>query len=104
MVWRDVPGYEHIYEVSDSGEIRNWETWKVLKPRLCRKDGSYLVNLTYNGIKKTFSVHRLVASVYVPNPEGKKFVKHKDGDKSNNKADNLYWTHAKRKTKEERVL
>jgi hypothetical protein len=100
MIWKDVPGYEHMYEVSDTGLIRNWDTWRVLKPRLCRKDGSYLVNLTDNNIKKTFTVHRLVALVHVPNPDGKKYVKHKDGNKRNNEASNLYWAHARQKLKE----
>lgn len=100
MIWKDVPGYEHIYEVSDTGLVRNWDTWKVLKPRLCKKDGSYLVNLTNNNIKETFILHRLVALVHVPNPEGFRFIKHKDGNKQNNEASNLYWTHAKKTLKE----
>jgi hypothetical protein len=89
-----------MYEVSDTGLIRNWETWKVLKPRLCKKDGAYLVNLTNNYRQTTFAVHRLVALVFVPNPDDKKYIKHKDGNKKNNEAVNLYWTHAKQKLKE----
>jgi hypothetical protein len=98
MIWKDVPGYEHMYEVSDTGLIRNWDTWKILKPRKC-KDGSYLVNLT-NNVKKTFTVHRLVALVHVPNPESKRFIKHKDSNKKNNEASNLYWSHTRQKIKE----
>jgi hypothetical protein len=99
MRWKDIPGYEHQYEVSEDGLVRNWETWKVLKPRKAR-DGSYLVNLTSKGIKKTHMVHKLVATVFVPNPTGLRFIKHKDGNKKNNSAGNLYWTHTKQKVKE----
>jgi NUMOD4 motif/HNH endonuclease len=103
MTWKAIPGYETMYEVSDTGQIRNWSTWRELKPRLCKKDGSFLVNLTNNGRKQTYPVHRLVALVHVPNPEEKKFVKHRDGDKSNNNASNLYWIHARKKIKGEVV-
>jgi hypothetical protein len=98
MRWKDVPGYEHQYEVSEDGLVRNWETWKVLKSRKAR-DGSYLVNLSSRGVKRTFMVHKLVATVFVPNPEGLRFIKHKNGDKKNNSASNLYWSSTKQKVK-----
>jgi hypothetical protein len=99
MIWEDIPGYEHMYEVSDTGLIRNWSTWKLLTPRKC-KDGSYLVNLTNNGDKKTFMVHKLVATVFVPNPEDYRYIKHRDGNKKNNEATNLYWSRTRQKLKE----
>jgi hypothetical protein len=101
-MWKDIPGYEHFYEVSDGGLIRNWSTWQILKPRVSKKDGSLLVNLSDGmGGKETVLVHRVVAEVFVENPEGFKIVKHKDGNKRNNTQENLYWARAKQKLKEE---
>jgi hypothetical protein len=98
MLWRDVPGYEEQYEISDTGLIRNWGTWRILKPRITW-EGSNIVNLSNGGVHKTLIVHRLVAQVYIPQPIGNNVVKHKDGNKDNNSADNLYWTHSKRPVK-----
>lgn len=99
MNWKDIPGYERIYEISDTGKIRSLAKRIIMRPRKA-KDGSYLVNLTRDGEKTTFIVHRLVASLFVDNPEGKRYVKHKNGNKAHNAAENLYWTHAKKKLKE----
>ena len=100
MAWKAVPGYEGFYEVSDEGEIRNWSTWKKLTPRACKKTGSLRVNLPMDGVLKTLPVHRIVAEVFVPNPDGFKNVKHKDGNKKNNTVENLYWSRAKKPKKE----
>ena len=99
MLWRDVPGFEGHYEISDTGLIRNWVTWRILRPRITW-EGSNIVNLSTGGVHKTRIVHRLVAQVFIPQPIGKNVVKHKDGNKNNNEADNLYWTHSKRPVKE----
>jgi hypothetical protein len=99
MLWRDIPGYEGQYEISNTGVVRNWVTWRILKPRQ-NWEGSHLVNLASGGVHKTYSIHRLVAQVFVDQPVGKRFVKHKDGNKDNNAWDNLYWTHSKRPVKE----
>lgn len=54
--------------------------------------GEYIsIGLYVNGCRKTFSVHRLVAMAYIPNPEKKPIVNHKDGDKFNNQVSNLEW-------------
>ena len=98
MQWRDVPGFEGLYQVSTEGQIRNYNTWRVLRPRMAR-DGSLLVNLSAFGEHKTHILHRLVAKVFVRQPDGKPYIKHKDGNKLNNASDNLYWTHSKRPTK-----
>lgn len=57
-------------------------------PSKIDKDGNEIVDL--DGV--TCYVHDLVAEAFVPNPEGKKYVIHKDGDKLNNHADNLAWS------------
>lgn len=95
MMWKDVPGFEGMYEVSDNGLIRNWTTWHLIKPRKS-SDGGLTVTLRVAKDKyKTFRVNRLVALVYIPNPNNHNFVKPKDGNKENNTVENLYWSRTK---------
>ena len=80
------------YEVSNQGQVRNSITGQTLKGRLC-KNGYLQVSIK---IKKTnkFSnryIHRLVATYWIDNPENKREVNHKDGNKLNNIVDNLEW-------------
>lgn len=93
-VWKDI-AESSGYQVSDNGQIRSLRTRKpcVLKQRIL---GKYLiVVLTINGRKQARSVHRLVAKAFVPNPENKPEVNHINGDKLDNRAENLEWvTHA----------
>ncbi len=74
------------YEITKSGEVINKNTNRVLKPQLNGK-GYYRVCI---GGRLKF-VHRLVAQKYVPNPNNKPQVNHKDGNKLNNCVDNLEW-------------
>lgn len=89
-VWKDIKDYEGLYQVSTYGNIRN-----------CRKNKNnvlykslrtyYGVKLSKNNIKEFKSIHRLVAETFIQNPENKTEVNHKDGNKLNNKVDNLEW-------------
>lgn len=63
--WKDVVGYEGLYEVSNLGNVRNKQTRKVLKPKL-NSWGYYQLNLYNNGIMKSKTVHRLVAQAWIP--------------------------------------
>lgn len=89
-LWKTLDGW--AYEVSSSGQIRNLKS-RVLRPATNKKGYLYVL-LCRNGRKKYFSVHRLVAAVFIgPCPEGKE-VNHKDAVKSNNAVFNLeYCTH-----------
>lgn len=91
--WFDIPGYEGIYQVNMDGLVRNERKNKLVKQHTGNK-GYQLVRL-YNGCgeSKQVLVHRIIASVFVENPNPKyTVVKHKDGDKKNNKISNLEWT------------
>ena len=85
--WVAVKGYEDFYKISDSGKIRN-KYGRLLKCEL-NQCGYQRVRLSKNGLKKTYSVHRLVAMHFLLPVKGKNEVNHKDGDKFNNHVDNL---------------
>lgn len=89
-VWKDVPDYEGKYQVSNKGRVKNVATGKILTPDLSNK-GYYRVKLCDNGVKKRFQLHRLVAIVFVPNPNNHPIVNHKDLNPKNCCADNLEW-------------
>lgn len=101
--WRPVVGYEGLYEVSSRGNVRGlarevgysgggtrrWE------PKLLRQEafsGKYKrVTLCKDGLTNRQSVHRILAKAFIPNPDGKPWVNHKDGNPSNNHVSNLEW-------------
>lgn len=85
-VWKDIKGYEGLYQVSNLGRVKSKR--KMLKPI----KGEYLkVGLSKNGIQKTLYVHRLVAEEFVTNSKGFTHINHKDENKYNNVAKNLEW-------------
>ena len=96
--WKDIKGYEGLYQVNKIGEIYSLISNKTLKPfyRGGRPDNKYLVvDLNKDARRKTVSVHRIVAEAFIPNPNSLPCVNHKDGNKDNNCVDNLEWcTHS----------
>lgn len=93
-IWRDIPGYEGLYEVSSYGSVRNLVTGKLIKSSL-KKDGYSRVCLSKNGLRKCMNIHRLVAQAFIPNPDCFPQVNHKDENKANNRVDNLEWCTSK---------
>ena len=104
--WKNIKGYEGLYQVSDCGRIKSLERdvyypngtihhlkEKILAPFL-DKDGYQIVSLHKNRKMKTMKVHRLVAMAFLPNPENKSQINHKNEIKANNVVDNLEWCEA----------
>lgn len=97
-IWADIEDYVGSYQVSNLGNIRslprNGRKMKVLKLRVS-SNGYFLVNLYSEGKGKTWQVHRLVAKAFVENPENKAQVNHINGNKLDNRQDNLEWNSPK---------
>lgn len=99
--WKTLNKPYNDYQVSNLGGVR---TLKQKQPRMLKQGlgdtGYYNVALCYNGIPKTFRVHRLVAKYFIPNADKKaKVVNHKDGNKLNNVFTNLEWVSSKENNK-----
>lgn len=97
-VWKDIEGYEGLYQVSNTGLVRSFirkselqAPWHLIKPHIAR--GYVFINLYQRGEKraKNYLLHRLVAKAFVQNPNNYAEVNHKDEDKMNNRSDNLEW-------------
>jgi hypothetical protein len=101
-VWKDIPEYEELYAVSNYARVKSYAKTRVTGrgairhfPERILKTGAvcgYLqVALFKNGKGKWYRVHRLVAEAFIPNPYNLPYVCHKDDNKTNNRADNLFW-------------
>ena len=108
--WKDIEGYEGIYQVSSEGNVKALERTVLNKngkpqrypEKLLKVDTHSSNTTTYCRVTlskehktKRFSVHRLIATAFIPNPEGKPHVNHLDNNGMNNSVENLEWcTHS----------
>lgn len=85
--------YVKNYYVSDEGLIKNNSTGRILK-LICKPNGYKKTNISIDGKLHTVFIHRLVAKLFIPNPNNLPQVNHKDGNKTNNNVNNLEWVTA----------
>ena len=91
-MWKDIKGYEGLYQVSDKGEIRRiYKGGRTKLLKLWQSANYYTVCLSDHCRKKTHAIHRLVAETFLEKPEYAEEVNHKDGNKLNNNVENLEW-------------
>lgn len=93
-LWADVVGYEGLYQVSNLGNLRslnfhNQGVSRNIKTNLVA--GYPHAILHCNGEKKNVHIHRLVAETFIPNPSNKQYVNHINGDRQDNRVENLEW-------------
>ena len=88
--WYPIKGWEGLYEINKNGEVRNAKNKNTIVGDI-NNCGYYRVSLYNQGQRKRCFRHRLVAEHFLDKPEGKDFVNHIDGDKSNNSLENLEW-------------
>lgn len=113
-IWKDIPNYEGVYQASTLGNIRSlgftheiknqWgstsirhKKGRVLKQHI-NTAGYYNVQLCKDGMTKRIMTHRLIAITFIPNPDNKREVNHKDSNRLNNQIENLEWVTSKENT------
>lgn len=95
-IWKDIKGWVGYYQVSNKGNVKRLAgSPRTRKDRVLvlkkKASGYNFVCFSRGGNPKYYHVHRLVAKAFIPNPENKLQVNHKDLDKSNNNVKNLEW-------------
>ena len=88
-VYKPIRDYDR-YMVSSMGNLKNIKTGRVLKPATMGR-GYLIVGLSSHGNESNHLVHRLVAKAFIPNPENKADVNHKNEIKTDNRLENLEW-------------
>lgn len=103
-IWKDIEGFENKYQISNLGNVKTLDRYDSLgrfhKSKLLKisieKDGyEYITLLGNKGATKSFFIHRLVVHAFMTNLNDLPQINHKDGNKTNNKVDNLEWLTAK---------
>ena len=110
-IWKEIPGFEGHYEASNLGRVRSLERkikqgnrWgqvveriqksRILKPKNSQ-DGYHEILLYLSGNRHYVRLHRIIAITFLPNPNNKSQVDHKDSNKKNNNLSNLRWVTSK---------
>lgn len=88
-LWKDIKGLENQYQISSYGRVIRISKYGLKSFSLGSKDAHGYITVTIKG--KIFKIHRLVAEAFLPNPENKKTVNHKNGCKTHNHISNLEW-------------
>jgi hypothetical protein len=88
-IWKDIPGYEGLYKISNLGNVYSVRNKKCLSKS--KRTTYSLVCLSKCGKHECFHVHRLVAIAFIPNPENKPQVNHINCNRHDNRVENLEW-------------
>lgn len=88
--WKDICGFEGLYQISDYGRIKSIRRNKILTSSIHKK-GYLHCGLFKEGKRTQRFIHRMVAEAFIPNPENKPCINHKDCNPANNKVENLEW-------------
>lgn len=94
IVWKDIVGFEGLYQISNKGEVKSLGNNFSRKEKLLKFDLSKeypKLELFKNGVRNRKLLHRLIAEHFIPNPENLPFVNHIDNNRSNYQLDNLEW-------------
>lgn len=99
-IWKDIKGYEGLYQVSNYGRVKSLPRNNTIKqPRILKNGYSHkgycIVALSKNNNRRSYRVHRLVAQAFIPNPNNLPEVNHIDENKLNNNINNLEWCDSK---------
>ena len=94
---KDIPGYEGLYTANSQGQIYSYKSNKFLEG-CTMTSGHKTVYLRKNGTSKMFQIHRIIATLFIPNPDNFPFVHHIDENPQNNAVDNLKWVTPKENT------
>lgn len=94
---KDIPGYENLYRINIVGDIYSVRYRKYITSTI--RSGYKYSNLYKDKQRKNLAIHRLVALTYIPNPDSKPQINHKDGHKLNNAVSNLEWCTPKENSK-----
>ena len=93
--WRDITGYEGLYQVSNTGKIkaikREHVSGKLLKAPVSKRGYRVVTLYRPDGTRKKFYVHRIVATAFIPNGKNLPCIDHIDTDRTNNSVENLSW-------------
>ena len=100
--WKYVKGYEGLYSVSTEGKVVSHRTGIELKPAVNHK-GYFVAQFSHSGKRKNMKVHRLVALAFIPNPDNLPEVDHINGDRQDNRVENLRWVTGSANTRNREV-
>ena len=95
--WRPIEGFNGAYQISNHGRVKNVTRNRILRLEITYR-GYCRIMLSKQNVTSRYFVHRLVAGAFLMNPENKAIVNHKDGNKQNNRLENLEWATASENT------
>ena len=94
-IWKDIPGYAGLYQVSNTGRVKSFKNQYGHGVRILKGEKTQTGYIQVSLNKKRYKIHRLVAMAFIPNPDSLPQINHKNEIKTDNRAENLEWCTAK---------